>query len=158
MDLEALEQWLSFERRSKASVEQILEDIASAIKDYSRVFPPPCGLAPNLQLASEASAALTALLEERGEAMDSQGLPRRASLEELIHHHRANAALAATMAAFSLGGDVELDIEDRLKLTDEEWRAFQKIPEQGYSHRAWVDARIKERVALTLAQFVTDRA
>ena len=29
-------------------------------------------------------------------------------------------------------------------LTDEEWAEFQAIPDQGYSHRAWVDARIKE--------------
>jgi hypothetical protein len=31
-------------------------------------------------------------------------------------------------------------------LTDDEWRAFQKIPDQGYSHRAWIDARIRERM------------
>ena len=34
------------------------------------------------------------------------------------------------------------------KLTDAEWQAFQAIPDQGYSHRAWVDARIAERVAV----------
>jgi hypothetical protein len=34
-----------------------------------------------------------------------------------------------------------------IKLTDAEWRQFQAIPEQGYSHRAWIDARIGERVA-----------
>ncbi|MGP4995537.1 hypothetical protein [Glutamicibacter ardleyensis] len=33
------------------------------------------------------------------------------------------------------------------KLTDAEWREFQMIPVQGYSHRAWVDALIAERVA-----------
>lgn len=32
-------------------------------------------------------------------------------------------------------------------LTDAEWREFQSIPDQGYSHRAWIDARIAERVA-----------
>lgn len=32
------------------------------------------------------------------------------------------------------------------KLTDAEWQEFQAIPDQGYSHRAWVDARIAERV------------
>lgn len=32
-------------------------------------------------------------------------------------------------------------------ITDEEWRAFQAIPDQGYSHRAWVDARIAERLS-----------
>lgn len=36
---------------------------------------------------------------------------------------------------------------EEYKLTDEEWREFQSIPEQWFSHRAWVDARIAERVA-----------
>jgi hypothetical protein len=35
---------------------------------------------------------------------------------------------------------------DALALTDAEWRAFQSIPEQGYSHRGWIDARIRERL------------
>ena len=35
---------------------------------------------------------------------------------------------------------------EEYKLTDEEWREFQSIPEQWFSHRAWVDARIAERV------------
>lgn len=35
---------------------------------------------------------------------------------------------------------------DDLKLTDVEWRDFQAIPDQGYSHRAWVDHKIDERV------------
>ena len=30
-------------------------------------------------------------------------------------------------------------------LTDAEWREFQSIPEQGYSHRAWVDYKIAQR-------------
>ncbi|WP_121866157.1 hypothetical protein [Glutamicibacter nicotianae] len=34
------------------------------------------------------------------------------------------------------------------KLTDTEWQEFQAIPDQGYSHRAWVDARLAERVAV----------
>lgn len=34
------------------------------------------------------------------------------------------------------------------KITDVEWQAFQAIPDQGYSHRSWVDARIAERVAV----------
>lgn len=32
-------------------------------------------------------------------------------------------------------------------LTDTEWREFQAIPDQGYSHRAWVDRKIAERAA-----------
>jgi hypothetical protein len=31
-------------------------------------------------------------------------------------------------------------------LTDDEWRDFQAIPDQGYSHRSWVNDRITERV------------
>lgn len=31
-------------------------------------------------------------------------------------------------------------------LTDKEWREFQAIPEQGYSHRYWVNYRIQERI------------
>ena len=34
------------------------------------------------------------------------------------------------------------------KITDAEWQEFQAIPDQGYSHRSWVDARIAERVAV----------
>jgi hypothetical protein len=30
------------------------------------------------------------------------------------------------------------------KLTDAQWREFQDIPEQGYSHRHWVDERLRE--------------
>lgn len=30
-------------------------------------------------------------------------------------------------------------------LTNGEWREFQRIPEQGYSHRHWVDTKIAER-------------
>ena len=36
----------------------------------------------------------------------------------------------------------------RVALTDAEWRAFQAIPEQGYSHRAWVNFKIYERLAI----------
>ncbi|QUY60878.1 Hypotetical protein [Gulosibacter molinativorax] len=34
-----------------------------------------------------------------------------------------------------------------LELTDAEWREFQAIPEQGFSHRDWVNARIRDRAA-----------
>lgn len=33
------------------------------------------------------------------------------------------------------------------KLTDNEWRDFQSIPEQGYSHRHWIDYHIAVRIA-----------
>lgn len=150
MDLRALNEWLSTNRRAAGSVEQLLEDIEAAIEDYSRTFPAPFGLAPNLQLASEASAALTALLKERDDATDSQGLPRGTSLDDLIRHHRGQAALAGAMQALTIGGDVEMGIKDRLQLTSEEWRYFQNIPEQGYSSRDWINARIRERIALAL--------
>lgn len=39
-------------------------------------------------------------------------------------------------------------------ITDAEWREFQAIPEQGYSHRAWVDEAIRKR----LDQLCTDEA
>lgn len=35
--------------------------------------------------------------------------------------------------------------ESPLALTDAEWREFQSIPEQGFSHRAWIDAKIAAR-------------
>lgn len=40
---------------------------------------------------------------------------------------------------------------DGLELTDSEWREFQRIPEQGYSHRAWVDHKIRERAEKSIA-------
>ena len=36
-------------------------------------------------------------------------------------------------------------------LTDAEWREFQSIPDQGYSHRAWVDQKITERLSAARA-------
>lgn len=35
----------------------------------------------------------------------------------------------------------------RTTLSDAEWREFQEIPEEGHSHRAWVEAKIAARVA-----------
>lgn len=35
---------------------------------------------------------------------------------------------------------------DDHELTDTEWRAFQAIPEQGFSHRAWIDTKIGQRI------------
>lgn len=40
------------------------------------------------------------------------------------------------------------------RITNEEWREFQSIPEQGHSHRAWVDGAIRKR----LDQLRTDEA
>lgn len=42
-----------------------------------------------------------------------------------------------------------------LALTNAEWREFQAIPEQGYSHRYWVDWKIQQRV---LSQIEKDAA
>ena len=39
-----------------------------------------------------------------------------------------------------------------LDLTNTEWRTLQQIPEQGHSHRAWIDNRIRERVAQVTAR------
>ena len=40
-------------------------------------------------------------------------------------------------------GELKPDVQ---ALTDAEWREFQSIPEQGYSHRHWVDYKIQGRV------------
>lgn len=42
------------------------------------------------------------------------------------------------------------------KLTNKQWREFQAIPEQGYSHRAWVDARITEAVSAARTEALKD--
>lgn len=39
-----------------------------------------------------------------------------------------------------------------MKITDDEWREFQSIPEEGHSHRAWVDERIRERVESVIGE------
>jgi hypothetical protein len=41
-------------------------------------------------------------------------------------------------------------------LTDAEWKEFQAIPDQGYSHRAWVDGKIAERESAARAQALDD--
>lgn len=33
------------------------------------------------------------------------------------------------------------------QLTDAEWREFQDIPEQGYSHRGWIEAHLAKAYA-----------
>lgn len=43
-------------------------------------------------------------------------------------------------------------MSDNVALTDAEWRAFQSIPDQGYSHRAWVDSKIKARLEAAKAE------
>lgn len=79
------------------------EEIMAAIEDYSRIFPPPYSLAPNLRLASVALADYQALQDEKDELLAEVGLPPQATLRELIDHHRANAALAATFEAMADG-------------------------------------------------------
>jgi hypothetical protein len=44
------------------------------------------------------------------------------------------------------------------KLTDTEWREFQRIPEQGYSHRGWVDWKIAERAEWARKQALREAA
>ena len=36
--------------------------------------------------------------------------------------------------------------------TDDEWREYQSIPEQGYSHRDWLDQRNRKVMARLLAE------
>lgn len=63
-------------------------------------------------------------------------------LERELYVKRARAALAVFEQAHTPTDDEQ----EALAITDAEWREFQAIPEQGYSHRHWVDARIGERV------------
>ncbi len=39
---------------------------------------------------------------------------------------------------------------DHAALTDTEWRQFQQIPDQGYSHRAWINRKIQQRLTVAL--------
>jgi len=79
------------------------ERIIAEIADFSRSYPPPYSLAPNLQLASAALADFDALWEEKSDALSDVGLPPTATLQELIDHHRANAKLAGAMEAMAAG-------------------------------------------------------
>lgn len=119
----------------------IIERIEEAVAGYSRIFRAPYSLAPNLQLASEASAELTAFREELRAALAAVGLPESADLATLISHHRANAGVAVAFEMIAAAG------HGAEPLTDAEWREFQNIPEQGYSRRTWVDKQIAKRVA-----------
>ena len=58
---------------------------------------------------------------------------------QFSHKGDAHAAVRAYLSSLPVAP---------LELTNAEWQAFQAIPDQGYSHRAWVDARIAERVAV----------
>lgn len=42
--------------------------------------------------------------------------------------------------------------DTREGLTDDEWREFQSIPDQGYSHRGWVDQKIAAHVAAVVVE------
>lgn len=119
----------------------ITERIAEAIADYSRIFPVPYSLAANLQLASEAAAELHGLREALRASLAAVGLPENADLATLISHHRANAGAAVAFELIAAAG------HGAEPLSDAEWREFQNIPEQGYSHRTWVDRQIAKRVA-----------
>ena len=79
------------------------EEIMAAIEEFSRIFPPPYSLAPNLRLASAALADYQALQDEKDELLAEVGLPPMATLRELIDHHRANAKLAGAMEAMAAG-------------------------------------------------------
>jgi hypothetical protein len=41
-------------------------------------------------------------------------------------------------------------------LTDAEWREFQAIPDQGYSHRHWVDMKIQSRLPVPVEQMESE--
>lgn len=83
------------------------------------------------------AAAAAARIDWSGRT-DWNGAPNSIQIE---YRNLARAAVAAYLA-------VSQPVAQ--KLTDAEWQEFQAIPDQGYSHRAWVDARIAEHV--TVAQ------
>lgn len=150
----------------------IHEKIASAIRDFRTIYPLPHELSANLKLAAEAASKLKKLEDELFLAIEEVGLPAGASVRELIAHHRGNAGLAvavemlaasyevaASESSYKLAEAQSEEVEPAsevpevpLELTSEEWREFQAIPEQGYSHRAWVDHKIAQRVEAALAQ------
>lgn len=125
--------------------QDIIERIGEAVADYSRIFRVPYNLAPNLQLASEAAAELHGHREELRAALAAVGLPENAGIATLIAHHRAQAGAATAFDMIAAEG------RGAEPLSDAEWREFQNIPEQGYSHRNWVDRKIALRVAAAVA-------
>lgn len=54
------------------------------------------------------------------------------------------------------GGPNTQTTSDTEELTDAEWRAFQSIPDQGYSHRHWVNCAIKSRLDVARADSATE--
>ena len=66
---------------------------------------------------------------------------------QFSHKGDAHAAVRAYLSSLPVAP---------LELTNAEWQAFQAIPDQGYSHRAWVDARIAERVAVAQPEVNSD--
>lgn len=74
-------------------------------------------------------------LEAAGEAIATRN---GFGYAQFSHKGDANAAVRAYLVSLPVA---------RLELTNAEWQEFQAIPDQGYSHRAWVDARLAERVA-----------
>lgn len=73
---------------------------------------------------------------------------RRSHGLDLSDDDRANKIRTALGGRLHDEGDrVSERSESDYALTDAEWLAFQRLPEEGHSHRAWVDARIRERAA-----------
>lgn len=128
------------------SADELLAEISWAIADYGVSYPVPYSLAPNLHLASMAAAEIVARRAELDAALAAVGLPEGSDLATLIHHHRTQAGV---IVAFEI---IAADGKGVEPLTDEEWREFQAIPEQGYSHRYWVDRKIALRAAAVSAE------
>lgn len=51
---------------------------------------------------------------------------------------KAHTAEAALDAAFPL---IQEALAEQVRFTDADWREYQAIPDQGYSHRHWLDHR-----------------
>lgn len=80
--------------------------------------------------------------------------PQHGSILLKLHHSNFQSSLwqVSKRTAESLRDQLNYLLavaqSEAQKLTDAEWQAFKAIPDQGYSHRSWVDARIAERVAV----------
>ncbi|WP_404291593.1 hypothetical protein [Glutamicibacter arilaitensis] len=83
-------------------------------------------------------------LEAAGEAIASRN---GFGYAQFSHKGDANAAVRAYLASLPVAP---------LELTNAEWQEFHAIPDQGYSHRAWVDARIAERIAVAHPEVLTN--
>jgi hypothetical protein len=95
--------------------------------------------------------ALADQWERQGSIVPAPGYPHQPAVKVAVERIRALLAAPSEPADSEAGS-----AEGGLTLTDAEWREFQQIPDQGYSHRAWVDRKIADRDATRDAQVRAD--